>query len=826
MSPGLDAIERWFSAKGWEPFAFQRETWAHYRAGKSGMIHAATGTGKTFAAWLGLVSEGIEDATAPSGIRALWITPLRALAADTEDSLLRPIRELELPWTLERRTGDSSQSVRARQRERLPTALVTTPESLSLMLSREDSAERFRDLRLVVVDEWHELIASKRGVLTELCLARIRGWCPEARTWGLSATIGNLDVAMQCLLGTSPGGVLVRGVVPKEVRIDSIHPPGLESFPWGGHLGIHQLPSVVEEIERSGTTLVFTNTRSQAEIWFQAILESRPEWQSSIALHHGSLDRDERERVEDGLAEGRLRAVVCTSSLDLGVDFTPVERVLQIGSPKGVARLLQRAGRSGHRPGVPSRVTCVPTHALELVEIAAARDFARLGRIESRPPIDRPLDVLSQHLVTVALGGGFESEAMYREVTSTYSYRQLSRAEWGWVLDFIVRGGNTLEAYPEFHRVEERDGRYEVVKAEVARRHRMSVGTISSDPALGLRHVIGESLGTIEESFLARLAPGQSFVFGGRVLALVRIKDMTAFVRNGSGRGAVPRWMGGRVPLSSELSAGVRLKLEQARAGVFDSPEMEAVAPILRTQQEQSAIPGTDELLVERFEAHGAHHLYVFPFEGRLVHEGLAALLSSRIGAIRPLSFTYAISDYGFELRSDQPIPFEEALAAGLFSPERVAEDIVRSLNASELARRQFRDIARVAGLVFSGYPGAPKTARQTQASAGLLFDVFNTHDPDHLLVQQARREVLESQLEVERLRVALDRLSKARMVLKDLEAPGPLSAPLFAEGLREQVGTESLDDRVRRMSLIRQEDETDKKKRRRPASRRRQGKR
>src|SRR5258708_10599169 len=388
------------------------------------------------------------DRLKPPGLRVLWITPLRALAADTAEALAAPLNEIGIPWTLESRTGDTSTAVRNRQRQRLPSALITTPESLSLLLTRADTADQFRDLRLVVVDEWHELMATKRGVQTELGLARLRHWHPELRIWGLSATLGNLNKALETLLGVNGRGWLVQGVIPKALKIDSIIPETIERFPWAGHLGTRLLPQVLEVIESGKTSLVFTNTRSQTEIWYQAILDARPDWAGEIALHHGSLDPGVRAWVEDAVRAGRLRCVVCTSSLDLGVDFSPVDNVLQVGSPQALARLLHRAGRTAHRPGPESRITCVATHAFELGDVAAARAAVQAGALEARLPYERPLDVLVQHLVTVALGGGFESEAPYAEVRRRNAYRDLDRLEGDWALDFVTRGGEALQAYP------------------------------------------------------------------------------------------------------------------------------------------------------------------------------------------------------------------------------------------------------------------------------------------------------------------------------------------------------------------------------------------
>jgi ATP-dependent Lhr-like helicase len=806
-------VDEWFAERGWKPFEFQREVWRSYLAGESGLIHAATGTGKTYAAWMGPLLEWMAECAeagktkrAAPPLRVLWLTPLRALAADSEEAMRLPLEALDLPWTLESRTGDTSAAVRSRQRQRLPTALVTTPESLSLLLARNDAAELFTELRAVIVDEWHELMGTKRGVQVELCLARLRRWCPALRTWGVSATLGNLEEARATLLGVGGGaspGRVVHGVMPKSVRVDSLIPPTIERFPWAGHLGTQMLPQVIDAIEEGESAIVFTNTRSQTEIWYQAILGARPDWAGEMALHHGSLDRKTRDWVEDGLRSGKLRCVVATSSLDLGVDFSPVDRVLQIGSPKGVARLLQRAGRSGHRPGAESRVTCVPTHALELLEVAAARDGVEAGAIESRLPVEQPLDLLAQHVVTVALGGGFRPGELLEEVRTTQAYEGLLDDEWAWVLDFVTRGGAALQAYPEFAKVVERDGLLVVDDSQVARRHRMAIGTIVSDASIAVKYMRGARLGSVEESFIARLKPGDRFVFSGKPLEFVRVRDMVAWVRAASSsKGAIPRWMGSRMPLSTELAAALRVRLEEASRGVFRGPEMEAIRSILRIQERWSTIPAAEELLVERVKTREGHHLYFFPFEGRLVHEGLAALFAWRISRHAPISFTMASNDYGFELLSPDEAPLDEALAAGLLSPANLLEDVPASLNATEMAKRQFREIARVAGLIFQGFPHAGKSARQLQASSGLFFDVFTRYDPGNLLVSQAHREVLERQLESSRLGRTLERLAAGRVVISTPKRTPPLAFPLLVDRARESVSSESLSDRVRKMQV------------------------
>jgi ATP-dependent Lhr-like helicase len=823
-SPGpapLD-VEGWFAARGWTPFAFQRELWAATARGESGLLHATTGAGKTFAVWFAALGAALGErgaagataatattaataATAPrwshAGLKLLWITPMRALAADTARALVEPLDAIGLPWKVGLRTGDTPSAERARQERRTPDALVTTPESLSLMLSRADAPERLGRVAMVVVDEWHELIGNKRGVQVQLALARLRRLCPELQTWGLSATLGNLEEAMAVLLA-GPRGRLVRGVLPKALDVDTLLPASTERFPWGGHLGTRMLAPVVAEIDGSASTLVFTNTRSQAELWYRALLEARPDWAGLLALHHGSLDKAVREWVEAGLKDGRLKAVVCTSSLDLGVDFSPVERVLQVGSPKGVARLMQRAGRSGHSPGRASRVTIVPTHALELVEAAAARDAVAARAVEPRTTPSRPLDVLVQHLVTIAAGTGFVPDALLEEVRGCTAYAQLTDAEWSWALDFVVRGGQSLVAYPEYRRVvPDEHGVHRVPDRAIARRHRMSIGTIVADASMSVKWQTGGTIGTVEESFVSRMARGDCFLFAGRLLELVRVHEMTAYVKRATGRrAAVPRWAGGRMPLSSEMADAVLARLERAAAGEFEGPEMRLAAPLLRLQHAWSRLPDARTLLAEHLCSREGRHLFLYPFAGRSVHLGLAALLAWRVARERPATFSVAVNDYGLELLSPEPVDWSGLADGTLLAEGDLVHDVLASLNSGELALRRFREIARISGLVFQGFPGAPRPTRQLQASAGLFYEVFRRHDADNLLLSQARREVLEQELDLGRLRATLARLRARALVEVRLERPGPFAFPLLIERLRERVSTERLADRVARM--------------------------
>jgi len=806
MPATTDLANAWFATRGFKPFAFQRQVWAAVERGESGLVHASTGSGKTYAVWLAALRAYARTAN-PSGkpapLQVLWITPMRALAADTARALQAPLDDLELNWNVGVRSGDTSSAERARQARRLPSTLVTTPESLTLLLTRAQANEDFAQLRMVVVDEWHELLGNKRGVQLQLALARLRRWHPGLVVWGLSATLGNLEHARDVLLPA--GGSLVKGRQDKRFVVDTLLPEAIERFPWAGHMGLKMLKQVSAEIDASESCLVFTNTRAQAELWYQALLEHRPDWAGLIALHHASLARQTRDWVERSLKQGSLKAVICTSSLDLGVDFLPVERVLQIGSAKGIARLMQRAGRSGHAPGRASRITLVPTHSLELVEAAAARHALAAGQIEARQSPRLSMDVLVQHLVSMALGSGFRPAELLEEVRSTWAFRELHDSQWQWALDFVCHGGSSLTAYPDYQRVEAHaDGIWRVANERLARRHRMGIGTIVSDASIQLKYWSkgggGKQLGSVEESFIARLKPGDTLVFAGRVLELVRVENMTAYVRRSTARkAAIARWNGGRMPLSSELADALVERLDAAARDHFDGPEMRAVRPLLELQATWSALPTQHTLLAETFTSRQGSHLFLYPFAGRMANLGLANLIAWRVSRVQPLSVSIAVNDYGFELVSPSTVDWATYLPRAL-STDDLLEDALASLNAGEMALRRFREIAQISGLVFGGYPAAQKSTRQIQASSGLFYEVFRKHDADNLLLGQARDEVLREELEIERLHRQLLKLSTLRLDLHDLRRPGPLAFALLVEGMRETLSTEKLADRIARM--------------------------
>ncbi|AKV07055.1 DEAD/DEAH box helicase [Pseudomonas fluorescens NCIMB 11764] len=814
MGTSSDFAKHWFTTRGWKPFAFQKQVWAAVKQGQSGLLHASTGAGKTYAVWFAALNRFASAAPVEKSrkrkplaepLTVLWITPMRALAADTARALEAPLRDLQLPWSVGLRTGDTSSSERARQTRRLPSALITTPESLTLMLARADAQTALSTLRMVVVDEWHELLGNKRGIQLQLALARLRRWNPELIVWGVSATLGNQAHAEQVLIPQG-GGISVQGETRKALLVDTLLPPAIERFPWAGHIGLKMLPQVVAELDASPASLVFTNTRAQSEIWYQALLEARPDWAGLIALHHSSLSRDTRDWVERALKDGQLKAVVCTSSLDLGVDFLPVERVLQIGSAKGVARLMQRAGRSGHAPGRVSRVTLVPTHSLELIEAAAAQDAVAQRRIEPRESPHKPLDVLVQHLVSMALGGGFLPDELYEEVRGAWAYRDLTLEDWTWALAFVRHGGLSLTAYPDYRRVEpDQQGVWRVPDARLARRHRMSIGTIVSDASIQLKFWSkgggGKQLGSVEEGFIARLKPGDGFLFAGRLLELVRVENMTAYVKRSTvKKAAVPRWNGGRMPLSSELARAVVERFGAAALGEFIGPEMQALRPLLEVQQRWSGLPTENSLLAETLKSREGWHLFLYPFAGRQVHLGLASLLAWRVSQQQAVTFSIAVNDYGLELLSATCVEWSSVLNPGLLSPEQLLNDVLASLNAGELALRRFREIARIAGLVFAGYPGAPKSTRQVQASSGLFYEVFKQYDAGNLLLAQAGEEVLRNELDIHRLEKTLEHISRLRLDVHPVKRPTPLGFPLLVERMRESMSSEKLADRIRRM--------------------------
>lgn len=811
----LDIAEDWFKTQDWKPHSFQRKSWLAYLENKNGLLNAPTGSGKTYALWFPIVLEILKEKQKITsknhrGLKAIWITPLRALSKEIKQSAERIVQDLNLSLTIGIRTGDTSSKERAQQKKHMPNLLITTPESMHLLLATKNYQSIFKNCNAIVVDEWHELMGTKRGVQTELALSRLKSISSKLKIWGISATIGNLEQAREVLLGPQTeayhNSILIKANLQKKITVKSILPEKMDSFPWRGHLGLQLLEEIVPIINNSKTTLLFTNTRSQCEIWFQKILEKHPEYAGEIAMHHGSINKETRQWVEEAIRNESLKAVVCTSSLDLGVDFAPVETVIQIGGPKGVARFLQRAGRSGHQPGKESVIYFLPTHAIELIEASALKNAAKNKAVEDRIPYLNSYDVLIQYLISLAISDGFMPEQIFSEIRHTFCYQAMPREHWQWILNFIVMGSQSLQAYDEYKKVEvDAKGKYQIFNRGIAMRHRFQIGTIVGDANIIVRYQKGGYIGSIEEYFISKLKPGDVFTFAGRNLEFIRIKEMQAHVRNSSKRTSkVPSWMGGRLSFSAQMSELLRDELYSAtESEVNQSPEIKALKPIFLRQSKESIVPKPNEFLIETFEtSDGFHHVF-YPFEGRFVHEAMGSLLGYRVSLLKPITFSLAFNDYGFELLSDKEINIDEVLDNNLFSTEYLLDDLNSSLNSTEMARRKFRDIAVISGLVFTGYPDKGIKIKHLQSSSQLLFNVFRDYEPDNLLYLQAFRETFEHQLEEGRLRIALERIASQKIIWKKCLTPTPFSFPLITDRLREKLSSEKLKDRIKKMIAL-----------------------
>lgn len=789
-------------------FTFQKDCLDAYFDGKNGLLNAPTGSGKTFALGVPVMLADKLKGDYKKGIKVLWITPLKALSVDITNALQEAADELGTGWRVERRSGDVSSAKKAAQLKNSPDCLVTTPESLQIMLARKGYEKFFKYLDAVIVDEWHELLSSKRGVQVELGLSRLKAIKPDLKVWGISATIGNMPDAIDVLLGdeqTSANTAIVQANIKKKLKMKTLLPTKMEDMPWAGHLGVKLLKKVLPIIEANESTLIFTNTRSQAEIWYQKIIDAFPDLAGLVALHHGSLGKEVREWVETALHKGTLKAVVSTSSLDLGVDFRPVSAVIQIGSPKGIARFLQRAGRSGHSPDATSSIYFLPTNSLEIIESSALQRAIKEGHIESRIPVVRAFDVLVQYLVTLAVSDGFKEDEIYEEVKRTHCFQTITREEWMWVLRFITQGGDSLQSYEDFNKVKiTEDGLYKVESRRIAMRHRLSMGTIVGNNTMIIKRQRGKNIGTIEEYFISRLKIGDSFVFAGQKLELVRVKGLVATVVPSTKKtAAVPSWSGGRMSLSSEIAEVLRTEFHTLASLPTEKLNREGkkLQSLMHIQDSRSIVPRPNELLIEYLEDKNGHHIFIYPFEGRMVHEGIALLLAYRLSKMTKISLNLGMNDYGFEILCDQEIPLMDALEEDWFTTKGLLDDIQNSSNMTALAGKKFREIAAISGLTFKGYPNKEAKERHLQSHSQLFFDVFTDYEPHNLLLQQAYEEVTYYQLEVNRIQKALERISQQEIVVKVLEKPSPLCFPLLVDSLnRDRISNESISERVKRM--------------------------
>ncbi len=800
-TPGLKIIKNWMAEKDFAPFTFQLETWEKYYKNYSGMVVAPTGFGKTYSVFLAVVTDFLNfPEKYGDGLKLIWITPLRALAKDIAKAMKEAIDEIGLDWTVGVRNGDTPIKERASQAKKMPDILIVTPESLHLLLAQKNHLRFFKNLKCIAIDEWHELLGSKRGVMTELALSRLTFYQKKVKVWGITATIGNLDEAMQVLI---PSGAKKTKVVAKEkkkIEIIAVLPDEVEILPWAGHLGNKLADKVVPIILESKTTLVFTNTRSQAEMWYQILLQQHPDFAGQIAIHHSSIDKDLRIWIEENLSSGYLKAVVSTSSLDLGVDFKPVDTVIQIGSSKGVARFLQRAGRSGHSPFETSKIFFVPTHSLELIEVAALKEAVKQKIVEPRVPMVMTFDALVQFMITLAVGDGFKEAELFKQIKKTNAFQEITEEEWKQLLQFITIGGGAFKNYEEFHKVVIEKGIYKVTSRRIAMLHRMNIGVIVSDAMLKVKVLGGSYVGMIEEYFITRMKKEDKFILAGRVLEVAHIKEMTVYCRNAKGKAMVPSYLGGRLPLSSYLGKYLRIKLSDSLDAKSSEKELRFLHPLLASQNQFSHIPKEDEFLVELIKTRDGFHLFMYPFEGRLIHEVMAALIAFRISKITPISFSMAMNDYGFELLSSTEIPLTEENLKIILSKENLIRDVLSSINATEMARRKFRDIAVISGLVIQTYPGQQKNNKSLQSSAGLIFNVLEDYDSQNLLLKQAYAEVFNQQIDEARLIEAFQRIDQSKIILKFANNFTPLSFPIKVDSLRQSLTSEDLSARIRRM--------------------------
>ena len=798
---GLKIIKNWMAQKDFAPFTFQLETWEKFYKNYSGMVVAPTGFGKTYSVFLAVIIDFLNfPEKYGDGLKLLWITPLRALAKDIAKAMKEAIDEIGLDWSVGVRNGDTPISERTSQTKKMPDILLVTPESLHLLLAQKNNQRYFKNLKCIAVDEWHELLGGKRGVLTELALSRLTSYQKKIRIWGITATIGNLDEALEVLLPYKTKKTKVVAKEKKKIDIIAVLPDEVEILPWAGHLGNKLANKVIPIILESKTTLVFTNTRSQAEMWYQILLQQHPDFAGQIAIHHSSIDKDLRIWIEENLSSGYLKAVVSTSSLDLGVDFKPVDTVIQIGSAKGVARFLQRAGRSGHSPFETSKIYFVPTHSLELIEVAALKEAVKQKIIEPRVPMVMTFDVLVQYLITLAVGEGFKAEETFEQIKNTYAFQEITAEEWTSILQFITIGGGAFKNYEEFHKVVIEEGIYKVTSRRIAMLHRMNIGVIVSDAMLKVKVLGGSYVGMIEEYFITRLKKEDKFILAGRVLEVAHIKEMTVYVRNAKGKAMVPSYLGGRLPLSSYLGQFLRMKLSQSLDAKSSEKELKFLHPLLASQEGISHIPKEDEFLVEIIKTRDGYHLFMYPFEGRLIHEVMSALIAFRISKITPISFSMAMNDYGFELLSSQEIPLTEENLKQILSKENLIKDVLSSINATEMARRKFRDIAVISGLVIQTYPRQQKNNKSLQSSAGLIFNVLEDYDFQNILLKQAYTEVFNQQIDEARLVEAFNRIENSKIILKFANSFTPLSFPIKVDSLRQSLSSEDLGERIKRM--------------------------
>ncbi|MEC9345268.1 MAG: ligase-associated DNA damage response DEXH box helicase [Pseudomonadota bacterium] len=776
----------WFAARGWRPRPHQLRLVEIAARGRDALLIAPTGGGKTLAGFLPALVDLAERPL--QGLHTLYISPLKALTYDIARNLEMPVGEMGLPVTLETRTGDTPSSKRQRQKRSPPNILLTTPEQLALMLAARDAAGFFAGLRSVIVDELHAFADTRRGDLLALDLARLAAIAPGHRRTGLSATIAEPERLARYIGLGSGAAEIATGPSGTRPELTILRAGG--RIPWSGHTARHVIPEVYAAIQAHRTVLIFVNTRSQAEIVFQELWRANAD-ALPIALHHGSLDVERRRKVETAMARGALRAVVCTSTLDLGIDWGDVDLVVQIGAPKGAARTLQRIGRANHRLDEPSRACFAPANRFEELECLAALEALDEGLVDGPQAREGALDVLAQHVLGVACGAPFDADELYFEVTSTEPYAGLSRADFDRVVDFVATGGYALKRYERYNRLKRTvDGRWRVANPKVAQQYRLNVGTIVEAPMLKVRLRGGRTLGEIEEYFIEQLVPGDTFVFAGEVLRFQSVQETTAIVTRAPGEEAsVPSYQGGKFPLSTFLAGRVRAILADPERHPGLSPQ---TRHWLRLQRWKSVLPRPDELLVEQFPRGGKHYMVCYPFEGRLAHQTLGMLMTRRMERLRYRPLGFVASDYSIAVWSLRPVEDVSVL----FDPDMLGDDLESWLGESILMKRTFRNVATIAGLIERRFPGQEKSGRQMTISSDLIFDVLREHEPDHILLRATWADAATGLLDVRRLADMLVRV-KDRIVLRQLERISPLAVPAMLEIGKVPVYGEAMEDIV-----------------------------
>lgn len=787
VSEGLpQSFVDWFDGRGWRPRSHQLRMLELAEAGRNTLLIAPTGGGKTLAGFLPSLVD-LERQARP-GLHTLYISPLKALTYDIARNLEAPVADMGLDLTLETRTGDTPQSKRARQRHTPPNILLTTPEQLALMLASRDTLKIFERLHTLVVDELHAFADSKRGDLLALGLARLASIAPQHRRVGLSATVADPERLSRFIGLAGSEAEIVRGAPGPKPAVDILRAEG--RIPWSGHSARHTIPEIYDTIKASRTVLIFVNTRSQAEIIFQELWRVNDD-ALPIALHHGSLDVERRRKVETAMARGELRAVVCTSTLDLGIDWGDVDLVVQIGAPKGAARTLQRIGRANHRLDEPSRAMFAPANRFEEMECLAALEALDLGEVDGPPGRAVGLDVLAQHILGIACGAPFDADEVYLEITRTEPYGGLTRETFDRVLDFVATGGYALKRYERYNRLKRTgDGRWRVANPRIAQQYRLNVGTIVEAPMLKVRLRGGRQLGEVEEYFIEQLSPGDTFVFAGEVLRFQSVQETTAFVTRAPGEEAsVPSYMGGKFPLSTFLAAKVRriLAEPQKHPGLSDQ-----TLEWLRIQKWRSILPKPDELLVETFPRGSKYYMVAYPFEGRLAHQTLGMLLTRRMerAGLRPLGFV--ASDYAMAVWSLRPPKDIDTL----FHKDLLGDDLEDWLDQSILMKRTFRNVSTIAGLIERRFPGQEKSGRQMTISSDLIYDVLREHEPDHVLLQATWTDAATGLLDVRRLSDMLVRI-EGRITVQRLDRVSPLAVPVMLEIGKEPVYGAAMEDLV-----------------------------